>query len=52
MAASGEVAINQHLYKDKMTYDPPRELAPVALVGIVPCVVVVAATTPVHNPPS
>src|SRR3954454_10890332 len=36
MAASGEVAINQHLYKDKMSYDPLRELAPVALVGIVP----------------
>jgi tripartite-type tricarboxylate transporter receptor subunit TctC len=46
MAASGEVAINQHLYKDKMSYDPPRELAP---VGIVPCVVVVAAATPVRN---
>src|SRR5262245_10359790 len=49
MAASGEVAINQHLYKDKMSYDPPRELAAVALVGIVPCVVVVAAATPVKN---
>jgi len=49
MAASGEVAINQHLYKDKMSYDPPRELAPVALVGIVPCVVVVAAATPVRS---
>src|SRR3954454_14766352 len=49
MAASGEVAINQHLYKDKMSYDPLRELAPVALVGIVPCVVVVAAQTPVRN---
>jgi len=49
MAASGEVAINQHLYKDKMSYDPPRELAPVALVGIVPCVVVVAAGTPVRT---
>ena len=49
MAASGEVAINQHLHKDKMTYDPLRELAAVALVGIVPCVVVVAATTPVKN---
>ena len=24
MAASGEVAINQHLYNDKMSYDPPR----------------------------
>ncbi len=49
MAASGEVAINHHLHKDKMTYDPLRELAAVALVGIVPCVVVVAATTPVKN---
>jgi tripartite-type tricarboxylate transporter receptor subunit TctC len=49
MAASGEVAINQHLYKDKMAYDPLRELAPVALTGIVPCVVVVAAQTPVRN---
>jgi tripartite-type tricarboxylate transporter receptor subunit TctC len=49
MAASGEVAINQHLYKDKMSYDPLRELAPVALTGIVPCVVVVAAATPVRN---
>jgi tripartite-type tricarboxylate transporter receptor subunit TctC len=49
MAASGEVAINQFLHKDTMTYDPLRELAPVALVGIVPCVVVVAATTPVKN---
>jgi tripartite-type tricarboxylate transporter receptor subunit TctC len=49
MAASGEVAINQHLYKDKMAYDPARELVPVALIGIVPCVIVVAATTPVRN---
>ena len=49
MAASGEVAINQHLHKEKMTYDPLRELSAVALVGIVPCVVVVAAATPVNN---
>jgi len=49
-AASGEVAINQHLFKDKMSYDASRELTPLALVGIVPCVVVVAETTPVHNP--
>jgi tripartite-type tricarboxylate transporter receptor subunit TctC len=49
MAASGEVANNQHLYQDKMSYDPLRELVPVALVGIVPCVVVVAANTPVKT---
>jgi tripartite-type tricarboxylate transporter receptor subunit TctC len=48
--ASGEVAINQFLFKDKMAYSAAKELAPLALVGIVPCVVVVAATTPVHNP--
>src|SRR5262245_3465777 len=50
MAASGEVAVNQHVYKGKMTYDPQRELVPVALAGIVPCVVVVAASTPVTTP--
>ncbi len=50
MATSGEIAISHHLYKDKMTYDPLRELAPIALVGIVPCVVVVAAGTPVGTP--
>jgi tripartite-type tricarboxylate transporter receptor subunit TctC len=48
-AASGEVAINQHLHKEKMTYDPLRELGAVALIGIVPCVVVVAAATPVKS---
>ena len=50
MATSGEIEISHHLYKDKMTYDPMRELAPVALAGIVPCVVVVAETTPVKTP--
>jgi tripartite-type tricarboxylate transporter receptor subunit TctC len=51
MAASGEVAINQHLYGARMSYDPARELTPVALIGIVPCVVVVAAKTPVKTGP-
>src|SRR4051794_33585085 len=31
MATSGEIAIAQHLYKEKMTYDPLKDLAPVAL---------------------
>src|SRR6187551_313152 len=48
--ASGEVAINHFLFKEKMAYDPAKELVPIALIGIVPCVVVVASTTPVHNP--
>ena len=50
MAASGEVAINHFLFKEKMAYDPVKELAPIALIGSVPCVVVVADTTPVRNP--
>jgi tripartite-type tricarboxylate transporter receptor subunit TctC len=50
MAASGEVAINHFLFKEKMSYDPAKELVPIALIGIVPCVVVVAEATPVRNP--
>ena len=48
--ASGEVAINHFLFKEKMAYDPAKELVPIALIGIVPCVVVVASAAPVHNP--
>jgi tripartite-type tricarboxylate transporter receptor subunit TctC len=50
MAAAGEVAVNQHLYKAKMQYDPLADLVPVALAGIVPCVVVVNAKSPIRNP--
>jgi tripartite-type tricarboxylate transporter receptor subunit TctC len=50
MAASGEVAINHFLFKDKMSYDPVKELVPIAMIGIVPCVVVVADATPIRNP--
>jgi tripartite-type tricarboxylate transporter receptor subunit TctC len=49
-AASGEVAINQHLYGAKMSYDPAKELVPIALIGIVPCVVVVNADSPIKDP--
>ena len=50
VATSGEIAIMQHLYRDKMAYDPMTELVPLALVGIVPIVVVVADTAPVRTP--
>jgi tripartite-type tricarboxylate transporter receptor subunit TctC len=50
MAASGEVAINHLLFKEKMAYDPVKELVPIAMIGSVPCVVVVADATPVRNP--
>ena len=46
----GEVTINKHLYKEKMTYQPETELVPIALAGIVPCVVVVADASPVRTP--
>ena len=50
MATSGEIAINHHVYRERMTYDPLRELVPVALIGIVPCVVVVRGDSPVRTP--
>jgi tripartite-type tricarboxylate transporter receptor subunit TctC len=50
MAAAGEVAVNQHLYKTKMRYDPLADLVPIALAGIVPCVVVVNARSEIKNP--
>jgi tripartite-type tricarboxylate transporter receptor subunit TctC len=50
MAASGEVAINHFLFKDKMSYDPAKELVPIAMIGIVPCVVVVADATAIRSP--
>jgi tripartite-type tricarboxylate transporter receptor subunit TctC len=50
VSTSGEIAISQHLYKEKMTYDPLKDLAPISLIGIVPNVVIVSAATPVHNP--
>jgi tripartite-type tricarboxylate transporter receptor subunit TctC len=50
MAASGEVAVNQHIFKDRMSYDPQKDLTPVALAGIVPCVVVVKVDSPIKTP--
>jgi len=50
MAASGEISVNQHLYKDKLSYNALRDLVPVALVGIVPNVIVVGRDVPIRNP--
>jgi len=50
MAASGEIAVNQHLYKDKLSYNALRDLIPVALIGIVPNVIVVGRDLPIKNP--
>lgn len=45
MGESANLAINPYLYK-KMPFDPARDVAPVALVGLVPLVLVVPATRP------
>lgn len=50
VSTSGEIAISQHLYKEKMSYDPLKDLAPITLIGIVPNVVIVSSATPVRNP--
>ena len=50
VSTSGEIAISQHLYKEKMTYDPLKDLAPITLIGIVPNLVIVGSATPVHTP--
>src|SRR5687767_2723333 len=41
LVASGEVALNPHLYKDKMAYDWDRELQPITLLVKVPNVLAV-----------
>jgi tripartite-type tricarboxylate transporter receptor subunit TctC len=50
VSTSGEIAISPHLYKEKMSYDPLKDLAPITLIGIVPNVVIVNAATPVRTP--
>ena len=42
LAAAGEIAINPHLLKGKMTYDPATGLAPVAFAARIPNVLVVS----------
>jgi len=45
MGESSNLAINPYLYK-KLPFDPARDVAPVALVGTVPLVLVVSANAP------
>jgi len=46
LVASGEVALNPHLYKDKMAYDWDRELQPVTLLVKVPNLLAVNTDVP------
>jgi tripartite-type tricarboxylate transporter receptor subunit TctC len=50
MAAAGEIAVNPALFKARMTYDPARELQPVALVAAFPNVIVAHPALPARTP--
>jgi tripartite-type tricarboxylate transporter receptor subunit TctC len=49
LVASGEVALNPHLYKDKMAYDWDKELQPITLLVKVPNVLAVNMDVPAKN---
>jgi tripartite-type tricarboxylate transporter receptor subunit TctC len=49
LGSAGETAINTFVYKNKMQYNPAKDLAPVTLVTRVPNVLVVSPNLPVKN---
>ena len=49
LVASGEVALNPHLYKEKMAYDWDKELQPITLLVKVPNVLAVNMDVPAKN---
>jgi tripartite-type tricarboxylate transporter receptor subunit TctC len=49
LVASGEVALNPHLYRDKMAYDWDKELQPITLLVKVPNVLAVNTDVPAKN---
>ena len=49
LAAAGEIAVNPHLYKKQMAYDPEKDLAPISLVVKIPNVLVVNADVLAKN---
>jgi tripartite-type tricarboxylate transporter receptor subunit TctC len=49
LVASGEVALNPHLYKDKMAYDWDKELQPITLLVKVPNVMAVHVDVPAKS---
>jgi tripartite-type tricarboxylate transporter receptor subunit TctC len=48
MAGSGSLAISASLYKE-LPYDPQKDFAPVALVAVIPFVLVINPSLPVHS---
>jgi tripartite-type tricarboxylate transporter receptor subunit TctC len=49
LGSAGETAINAFVYKNKMAYNPAKDLAPITLVTRIPNVLVVAPNLPVKN---
>lgn len=49
LGSAGETAINTFVYKNKMQYQPSKDLAPVTLVTRIPNVLVAAPNFPVKN---
>jgi tripartite-type tricarboxylate transporter receptor subunit TctC len=49
LSASGEIATNPHLYKQKMQYDALKDLLPITNVVMMPNVLVVNADVPVAS---
>ena len=49
LVASGEVALNPHLYKEKMAYDWDKELQPITLLVKVPNVLAVNTDVPAKS---
>lgn len=49
LSAAGEIAVNPHLYKGRMQYDPQKDLAPISLVAKIPNVLVINEDIPAKN---
>jgi tripartite-type tricarboxylate transporter receptor subunit TctC len=49
LGSAGETAINTYVYKNKMQYQPSKDLAPVTLVTRIPNVLVAAPNFPAKN---
>jgi tripartite-type tricarboxylate transporter receptor subunit TctC len=50
LSAAGEIVVNPSLYKEKMTFNPERELASVSLIARIPNVLVVNPSVPAKTP--
>lgn len=49
LSAAGEIAVNPHLYKGKMQYDPQKDLLGISAVTRIPNVLVVNTDVPARN---